>query len=405
MTRCINLDWLEVYCLEPVTIVNGRDHYTNCGYQVAVREYGTPLYGEVLTLSESGNEVFEVRRMPYSTKEQGGVFVKGSCHIRLVNSTCYERDPIGHLRSMLINCGLTYQSVSRIDIALDFQEFDIDTYSPLTFIDAYMRGELSKVHQSNIAAHGRDYWRMRNWNSLKWGSPSSPITTKMYNKSLELREAADKPYIRTRWQECNFDPARDTWRIEFSMSSAMQTLKHKRTGAIVKQHLSAYDTRNRLLFHWHVLYEKYFDFRKVLTNKDGSLKRKYECPRVLLFRFADSVPYEPIKNAPGCKMIGRTWLILANKLEPMSRDLSLPLELRKAAATLYATFLENRQDEIMAEKARDAANIMPMVTLREPPSFDRIKDQLAAFTDKEVRLMFALARKYGYNIVDPTLPF
>ena len=40
--KCVNLDWLEVFCLEPADMP--AQYFQNLGWQVNVREYGTPLY-------------------------------------------------------------------------------------------------------------------------------------------------------------------------------------------------------------------------------------------------------------------------------------------------------------------------------------------------------------------------
>lgn len=73
--KCVNLDWLEVFCLEPADMP--AQYFQNLGWQVNVREYGTPLYREMFTLlTEHGKPFLEIRRNPYSLKENGGIFEK-----------------------------------------------------------------------------------------------------------------------------------------------------------------------------------------------------------------------------------------------------------------------------------------------------------------------------------------
>lgn len=84
--KCINLDWLEVFCIEDGYL--DPNYFQNLGWNVCVREYGTPLYKQMFTLlNEHGKPFLEIRRDPYSLKENGGIFEKGSCHIRLANRT------------------------------------------------------------------------------------------------------------------------------------------------------------------------------------------------------------------------------------------------------------------------------------------------------------------------------
>lgn len=403
--RCINLDWLELYCTEPHDEPRDVNYFTSHGYDVKPRVYGTPQYAQMFTIFENEDEFVEIRREPYSTVDVGGIFPKGACHIRLCNRTCYERDPIGHLRIFLVTHGFKFIAISRVDIALDFAEFDNPQWPCRDFVAAYMRGDVAKVNQSNVAAHGRDYWANRIWNSLKWGSNSSAVTTKLYNKTMELREAEDKDYIRTRWREAGIPPQAEVWRIEFSASSQMQTLRSKITGHTFKRDLSSYQSRERLLFQFQVYLQKYFDFRQCVRNRDGTLKRKYECPPLHLFNFADSAPYEPIRNVPKTRFVGRTYKILANKLKPLIYDVSLEREVRDAAQIIYALMMKARAQECYDLDLTREDEALQLEVLRQGISVERILEKARQMEEKERQIMYALIRKYGITIQDDTLPF
>ena len=118
--RCINFDWLEVYCLEPKSEPRDAEFFGSLGFAVKKREYGTPQYREMFTILEGEFPMVEVRRNPYSLKNEGGVFVPESTHIRLSNRACYLQDPISYLRKFLQDAGYEFQSFSRVDICLDF---------------------------------------------------------------------------------------------------------------------------------------------------------------------------------------------------------------------------------------------------------------------------------------------
>lgn len=403
--RCINLDWLEVYCIEDYQKPRDVNYFTSCGYDIKVRAYGSPQYAQMFTLYENEDEFVEIRREPYSTTDAGGIFPRGACHIRLCNRTCYERDPIGHLRMFLITHGYQFKAISRIDIALDFVDFDNPEWSPRTFVAAYMRGEVSKVNQSNVAAHGRDYWANRIWNSLKWGSNSSAITTKFYNKTLELKEAEAKAYIRTRWAEAGFPPNAEVWRIEFAASSQMQTLQSLATGATFVRNLSSYETRERLLFQWQVYSQKYFDFRKVIHNQNGTLKRKYECPKLNLFTFADSAPYKPMRNVARTHFVGRTWTVLANKIKPMLYDTSMPKEVRDAAYVMLSIILQKRAEEWCDVDAMRRADALQLEAYRQGVDVERLREDVRRRDEQDRQLMYALLKRYGIRIQDETCPF
>ena len=348
MKRLINLDWLEVYCLEDTNrFPCNAEYFIKQGYEVKQRAYGTPQYREVFTVFDRGHFALEIRRNPYSTRDNGGIFDFNSVHIRLTNGACYEVNPIEKLRAFLCAHGYFYKAISRIDIALDFQQFD-DGSSVQDFISSYMRGEFSKVNQNRLHAHGADEFSGRVMNSLKWGAASSPNTTKLYNKTLEMKECGDKPYIVSRWTEAGFDLSRPVWRLEFSMNSQFQNLKNIRNGEIMKKDLSSYDTPLRLFQQFIIMYRKYFDFRRVEIDSKGHYKRKYDCMRVALFDFklSEDLPYVPCRPPKQDAQPGRTTKTLIKKLETISVDTTIDAATRKAACVLISYFIYNSEFDI-----------------------------------------------------------
>ena len=203
ITKCINLDWLSIYCVEPNGVVMDAEYYKKLGWTVECQPYGTTIYAEKFKLMNGKHVFLEIERNPYSLRQNGGIFEKGSCHIRLSNRTCYQYNAVQLLQDFIAKYKYEYKGISRIDICCDFVKFD-NGRSPQKLANDYMADKVWKVHQSKIFAHtmdGDDTWRVkmelgafgkeskqgRSWNSLKWGSPRSPISTKLYNKTLELQ--------------------------------------------------------------------------------------------------------------------------------------------------------------------------------------------------------------------------
>lgn len=278
--RVCNIDWLEVCCLEPVGAPRDPDFYTDVGFEVDDRGYGTKIYRQCFTLLYNKIPVLEVRRDPLSKKSNGGIMADNMCHIRLTNNTCY-RTPIDTLRRFIIKTGLVYRSIKRIDIAYDFNTFDND-WTPEHFMEMFLQEKISKINQANIAAHGKDRWDGRAWNSLKWGSERSPVSTKLYNKSLEMKEVKFKPYIYELWQNSDLDLTKDIWRIEFSIKADVNNFVDKETGAIVSNNLLMYDTPHKLWQAWLNLYLRYFHFKLLVQTKQGTWQRKDRCPDIPL---------------------------------------------------------------------------------------------------------------------------
>lgn len=320
--KCINLDWLEVFCLEDGNL--DAKYFQRLGWCVNEREYGTPLYKEMFTLiNEHGKPFLEIRRNPYSLRENGGIFEKGSCHIRLSNRTLYTYNPIQQLQEFLVKYNYTLKGITRIDIACDQLVFD-NGMNPEKLISDYMSGLILKNRNSRINVHGSEKADGRNWNSIKWGSASSPLSTKIYDKTLELKEASDKLYIKDAWvkaglcdmqkvvydykdkktgieekrskmvivkagtkteEERTIDEVEEVkvWRVEFSIKSEARnwiTIDNKHVLSIG---LTKFQTRERCLLMFLLLSKWCMNFVKAEYNEDGQQKRKDRCTPIILY--------------------------------------------------------------------------------------------------------------------------
>lgn len=337
--RCINIDWLEVYVLEPATL--DPQYFESQGYKVRVRAYGTPMYQQMFTVYNGKNALVEVRRDPYSRKSLGGIFDDHSVHLRLPNAQCYQQRPVEFLQAFIKLHHYHYVSTTRIDFCLDFNTFDYGRDVP-NFIRNYMAGRYFKMNQSRLTAHGADCWPLREFWSLKWGSPESPLTTKLYDKTAELTTAGhDKPYIWDAWRDAGINTTLPVYRVEFSIKGAeMKRLRKEQiervemvdvtTGELhnsfqraekfIMLDFNNYPTRDACLFTFMALSDKYFDFREAVNNSRGNPQRRDRCPRVTLFvTTAEQRSYKPIRFVTKPQP-GRTLKLLAKKLIEMSMD-------------------------------------------------------------------------------------
>lgn len=332
--RCINIDWLEVYCLEPINAPRNVSYFIDKGYQVKQRDYGTPIYKEMFFVIDEGHQFVEIRRNPRNIKANGGVSETGACHIRFTNRSCYLRDPVQIMQEFLLANGYTYKAISRIDICLDLQQFD-NGMSPEWFVRYFMQGNIQKLNQANISAHGTDKWAERSWNSLKWGAPTSAVTTKLYNKTMELKGVKDKPYIREIWDAVGFDPDKDVWRIEFSISSESNAVIDKSSGDIIKRSLNSFRTKRDQFFQFCVYAQKYFHFKYREFTRLGNIRPKGRCRDVDILRYiGDEIFYTPTRlvwKPEG----GRTEKLLARRLDAIRFDTTLGPNVREAAAFLF----------------------------------------------------------------------
>ena len=292
--KCVHIDWLEVFCSENALCT--PEYFMSRGYNVKLRPYGTPQYSMMFSIQdEAKRDIIEIRRCPYSLKSQGGIFNENDCHIRLSNRTCYCPDPIGFLRRFLLDHGYRLKLISRIDICLDFATFDNEMY-PEDFVYEYMQGAFLKLHQSrlhsygsdyevSLAAHGNDAIKAKVWNSLSWGSKKSSITTKLYNKSLEMRQKKKKHYIINKWEKAGLRPdVNDIWRIEFSLNSAIKGYVRIDDGELLPSSLSLYDNEDKLWRAWSGCASRLF----VFVDK-ATATRKSRMKKIPLFNINDDV--------------------------------------------------------------------------------------------------------------------
>lgn len=319
--RCVNIDWLEVYCLESSTEYPcNAEYFRQHGYDVRERDYGTRQYNQMFTILDKwGNPMIEVRRDPPSGGAEFCGLTKDSTHIRLVNAYCYYNNPVGLLREFLMRHNYIFKRIYRIDVCYDFEYFDSGDL-PERFVKRFLECKYRKINQCHLTAHGADNWNGYDWETLSWGSQSSMVSTKMYNKSLELIQGTnDKPYIRQAWFECNLidDPVKmikmdadgkpytpKIWRVEFSIKSSAdrwviiedQSGKHEKKKAIPHT-FQLFEGRERLWERFEELAFHYFRFKYYEPDK-----RKDRCKDKVLFYFNQNREFYKLEQiAPASK--------------------------------------------------------------------------------------------------------
>lgn len=303
MKRCVNLDWLEVHVMEPIGDPHNADYFRRAGLTVSERDFGTRVYREMFTVNDShGNPFVEVRRAPYSVG-YGGIHAAEESHLRLVNAACYYENAAGLMQQFMDTYHYEFNRISRVDICLDFERFD-EGDDPAAFLSRYLRQVYSKINQGNITAHGADRWNGQVWNSVSWGSPTSAIGTKFYNKTMELYDPATgtyrKPHIRYAWLTCGLvddfhkvlKQGKDgwytpqIWRVEFSIRSSVKKwfaielngeAKHYQS---IRNTLDMYDSREKLLTLFASLQQHYFHFKHYEKEQ-----RKDRCRDKVLFKW------------------------------------------------------------------------------------------------------------------------
>ena len=299
--RCVNLDWLELHAFEPPSKTLDAKYFRAKGYHVEEREYGTRVYREMFTiLDHHGYGMIEVRRNP-SSQGENGIHQFNECHLRLTNRTCYWDNAADMFSKFIMQHQYYNVRISRVDLCMDFSTFDKGD-DPADFVRRYFSHRYAKINQGRIHSHGEDTWSGQEWNSLSWGSKTSPVSTKMYDKTMELYNAKldvyKKPYIREAWLHCGLidDIDRCTlkgeqqriWRVEFSLTSAVKNWVPIELDGIqykyqsLRNTLDIYTSRDKILTMFASLSRHYFRFK---YYEEG--KRKDRCKDKILFEWSE----------------------------------------------------------------------------------------------------------------------
>lgn len=377
MKRCVNIDWLELHAYEPLMGTLNADYFRRNGYHVEEREYGTRVYREMFTILDShGYGMIEIRRNP-SSQGLHGIHQFNECHIRLTNRTCYWDNAADMLNNFVRKHQYYNVRISRVDICLDFATFDSGD-DPAAFIRRFLKHKYSKINQGRIHAHGEDTWSGQDWNSLSWGSKTSPVSTKMYDKTMELLNAKlgtyNKPYIRQAWllsgliddiDRCTLNgETQRIWRVEFSlMSSVRGWIPIELDGKThnyqsIRNTLEVYSSRENMLVIFASLAQHYFRFK---YYEEG--KRKDRCKDKILFRWREVEQTYKIGKpdtalGPGNKMFEQ-WnrlLIMLERFRPNLRTTDLQ--------DAYNVMVAAVKDEVMRANLNNPYSTNELNTLK-----------------------------------------
>lgn len=214
----INVDWLSynVNLLEPEP-----ELFCPEGYRLEILPGNNIFRNRFILWNSKGEKILTCLWNPYSR-----LIKKTLMTAQVANKWLYE-DAILTSYTLLqevVQC--EFNAVSRIDICCDFiaDNRELNIVRRLNSGAMYVsgKGEGSIFwHKSEYKGHDTKFPHC-----LSWGSKTSEIKVKLYNKSREQttdqpNPNPDKPYIVYQWQCADMDISK-VWRLEFSLSSAGQ---------------------------------------------------------------------------------------------------------------------------------------------------------------------------------------
>lgn len=283
---------------EPIISVDWLQFFVDCS-QMIVPDGGelwrldvhARTFSVVETVTMYGNEVGQLSRCPYSPQipQHTGV-------LKIANNILYADNAVKIIRQILQAYRINVLSVTRLDICGDFEM--IAGGYPSDLIKDLINGVRIKVGHSKMYLHGEDEWSIRGirriskttyvaYNTfeahgvsssrkldyLRYGTHNSNVMCYLYNKSKELAEVKDKPYIRQRWKSASSD----VWRLEFSVKGRRLSYIEKESGVILPNDWETYFSPACITYYM-ALCDHYFNIRECT----GQVRKDREA-RVRLF--------------------------------------------------------------------------------------------------------------------------
>lgn len=328
---CISVDWFEVCCYgtpieEGSRVVNGMK------YQIIDEKKSTRVFKRLMRVAFRGLDYFYIQQEPISSALKRGLML-----IKVANRVLYSEKYVSLLLDFLKSFNLQYKGVSRLDIAYDCNYF-YNGRSPKKFLHDYICKPLEQkggVYLANVKKHVTFFEKSISSNTqysyVKFGMGTGGRSAYMYDKSIELREVKDKPWIRKMWADNGLidDNKTHVWRSEISIKAQGKQLLNLDTGELFALHPSFLDTYEKICKIFHFYAAKAFDFR---INEGQKNRRNF--PPLRLFDTRISVTCVPKKVSISADS-GRSEKVCRNTLERISRtyvDLSDSVRHSLAAA-------------------------------------------------------------------------
>lgn len=285
MKKVISIDWLSF----SYNLTLSKEEYLNddikmfipSGYSAESFD-GTQVFNRRLIVRDaSGRKVLTLLYEPKST-----LIPKRICLCEVANVCLYDetwREICMLLPKM--HAG-EFNSLSRLDIACDFDEIGDDVAK--MFDEGLIYAQKKKEGCMFYDNTEKDGYVIRKPRQISFGSKTSKIKWKLYNKSKEIK-VSHKEYIEHMWHEEGLNLSKDIWRLEVSLTrvSSLQCLN--------KDNVDLLDLREfleRQSFYW--LFPAFYTNNFVIRKNEGRAGNKYN-PNSL-YDFLDMYDKDNVAN-------------------------------------------------------------------------------------------------------------
>lgn len=308
----INVDWLQVFCHDRNKDMLNNIYFGISTYEFKLLPYSSRHFKQIWEVIDAdGDKYAIIQRVPHS-----GIISADGAIIQLCNRELYRAHYASSFLLFLQSHGFTYKSLSRLDICFDS---NILAYKlrHSNLIKGLMTGTILKNNQSRVQwnfSAMANVGKPMECNSCSFGSKSSSVSTKMYNKTLEMKEQKSKPYIIENWGYNGIDTDKDVWRIEISIKSDASNTIRTSTGEIFRLSADALRLQEMTEDIFFSYAKKYFSFKR-----NNGTKNKTRMPDLEIFPKERIATLHPIRITEE-KDSTRSDRIFLKKLHALSRE-------------------------------------------------------------------------------------
>lgn len=317
-TYLVNIDWLSLYCVcgaecyhqsgridvDPATAASGTDGEQvakmvrtqrfpeSPSYQYEIMPYGSRQYAQIIYAYRSKEKIAEIQACPHSH-----LLLHSSCIVKFDNRLLYHAHGRGMISEFLREHSLRVERVSRVDLCADFTKFYCYECVPFIrdFLSSKIRhigrgaGQANFTHGSYMDKDDHTSKAFLRYGSMTFGKHSSDVRVYLYNKSRELAEVHDKPYIRDAWAAAGLTAgdSKDVWRLEVSIHGQGIRYTNKDTNTAEEITFQDLMDDSRVLTIYRTFVDAYFRF---IRNRDGITNITREGRKAALSLFGDNPP-------------------------------------------------------------------------------------------------------------------
>lgn len=337
----ISCDWWQAH-------VNAQDFTPNIpGYNCQLLNVRSRTFSEVWNISKDGATIAQLQRCPFSPK------INKNCGtLKIENYILYHENRCAIIDQITSDLKLYVIGTTRIDLAGDFRH--IAGRLPELLIRDILEERVYKVGHARcttIGEQNRDNQvftaygtagRTNTFSYLRYGSRSSRISTYLYNKTKELNEQNDKPYIREMWRENGWRGDQNVWRLEFSIKGREMKFIEKDTGEILPNNPKLWIKQDIIPVVYNSLCQHYFDIR------EKTQQRKDREERISLFADVEPAAHL-IRRLDPNKHNNRADKIFLRKLSLMASETN-NTSLINAAIELGRSYMEEKKMQEWAKR-------------------------------------------------------